>query len=579
MRKRKNKPGARRPTSARQKSARTHAAPGFAAIVRGCNALFAVPPPGAEVTRVTWRYLPHLLIAAFAVRAAAALSGDFLLHPDEVMQYLEPAHYAVFGSGILYWEYLHGARAWLVPGVVAAILAALDLLGLARPAVYVSAVKLAFCLISLLIPWAMYRFTQRAAGENAARLALIFGCFWYELAVMAHKPFTEFVGSALLLAGLVCMSGVDSSRARNLFAAGALLALAAAVRFQYAPVVAMLLALRSIPLWRERGRVVALAGGAAAVVTLVGILEWRTWGAPFHSYVTNYLVNVELSGARTGESSRWQLPGQLLAAGAGLPAVAFFLGARIRGAARILLLLSAVIFLLHLFPEHREYRFIFLLTPCWLMLLAMLLARAQLREAVVRGGVVTLLAFGALAVTNIFPWQSWIHIGHSKEKPVQYFRAQDPMFAALRYLAAADDVRGVFYQAENAPYFHTGGYYYLHHDVPFYDARTWGEAFRRRPNPAELVSHIVTASDAPAEQLPGFVKAREFGALAVWVRAENDAAVLGWRAPVVRQTQDFMNNLVARSVRGLRRAGLGVFVAERYWAKLPPAVDFAGEGG
>ena len=47
-----------------------------------------------------WRLLPRILLLAFAARAAVALSGDFVLHPDEIMQYLEPAHWLAFGSGI-----------------------------------------------------------------------------------------------------------------------------------------------------------------------------------------------------------------------------------------------------------------------------------------------------------------------------------------------------------------------------------------------------------------------------------------------------------------------------------------------
>ena len=50
-----------------------------------------------------------------------ALSGDFVVHPDEIMQYLEPAHKAVFGNGVTYWEYFYGARQWLVPGLAAAV--------------------------------------------------------------------------------------------------------------------------------------------------------------------------------------------------------------------------------------------------------------------------------------------------------------------------------------------------------------------------------------------------------------------------------------------------------------------------
>ena len=45
-----------------------------------------------------WKFLWPVLAVAFAVRAAIALSGDFMLHPDEIMQYLEPAHDAVCGA-------------------------------------------------------------------------------------------------------------------------------------------------------------------------------------------------------------------------------------------------------------------------------------------------------------------------------------------------------------------------------------------------------------------------------------------------------------------------------------------------
>ncbi|MGR3913543.1 MAG: hypothetical protein OD918_03290 [Gammaproteobacteria bacterium] len=528
---------------------------------------------------VTWRYLPHLLIAAFLARAAVALSGDFVLHPDEIMQYLEPAHYAAFGSGVLYWEYVHGARSWLVPGAVAGVLLALDALGLGRPGVYVAAVKLGFCLLSLLLPWAMYRFTQRAAGagtagENAARLALVFGCFWYELVVMAHKPFTEFIGTALLLTALSVLVGADAGRRRVLFAAGALLALGALVRMQYAPLAILLLVLRSLSL--RRAQLAALWGGAGALAALVGVLEWQTWGAPFHSYLTNIMVNFGLN--RAGESSRWQLPAQLLLAGGGAPAIAFTFGAKLRGPARLLLLLSAAVFLLHLFPAHREYRFIFLLTPCWLMLLAMLSARFDATAAMRRVGAAALLAFGALALANIFPWQSWIHIGHSKENPVHYLRKQDPMFTVMRHLAARDDVRGVFYFAGQTPYFRTGGYYYLHHAVPFYSAHTWGEARRHRPGAGaqEFVSHIVTEDDMRAENMPAFSETFRAGNLVVW-RRNADAPLAQWRAHVVKQTDAHMNRLVGGAAAQLRGTPLAPFLAERHWPQAPAAVEFADE--
>ena len=588
MRKRKSRRDARRHETPRRE--RASAASAALSLPRRISAAWFAPITDAAPG--TWKYLPHMLAAAFLARAAVALSGDFLLHPDEVMQYLEPAHYAVFGSGVLYWEYVHGARAWLIPGFVAGFLLALDAVGLGRPGIYVAAVKLGFCLISLLLPWAMYRFTQRAADERAARLALLLGCFWYELVVMAHKPFTEFVGSAFLFSGLALLlmtaasgggeenenghdHGHENARRRLMMfaAAGALLALAAAIRMQYAPAVLLLLALRSASLRREQ--LAALWGGAAALAALVGAVEWMTWGAPFHSYLTNFLFNIGIGVGRAGESSRWQLPGQLLAAGGGIPLLAFWLGAKLRGPARLLLLLGAVTFALHMVPEHREYRFIFLMIPCWLMLLAMLLARAappQLR----RFGAPALLVFGAVALTNIFPWQSWIHIGYSNEKPVHYLR-QDPMFAVLKHLSARDDLRGIFYLAEQAPYFRTGGYYYLHRNVPFYTVHTWGAAREHRPgaSPGEFVSHIVAEDRMPAEQLAGFSETFRAGNLVVWKRDDAGAPVARWRAHVVKQTQQGVNLLIRRMTGNLRGTPLGWFLADHHWPQAPPAVEFA----
>ena len=57
-----------------------------------------------------WRFLPWVLMLAFAARAMVALAGDFTLHPDEIMQYLEPAHWLVFGNGIIHWEFFCGGR-------------------------------------------------------------------------------------------------------------------------------------------------------------------------------------------------------------------------------------------------------------------------------------------------------------------------------------------------------------------------------------------------------------------------------------------------------------------------------------
>ena len=207
-------------------------------------------PPRAGCGR-RWRLLPLVLALAFAVRAAVALAGDFVLHPDEIMQYPEPAHRLAFGNGVVYWEYFYGARSWLVPGVVAAVLKLLATVGLGQPWWYVDAVKLLWCAVSLAIPAAMYWFARRHFSEAAARVALLAGGFWYELVGFAHKPMTEFVATAPLLGLLALCVRPTADAPRVVWQAAALAVLTVAVRLQYAPVALLLLGIVFLP-WRRR---------------------------------------------------------------------------------------------------------------------------------------------------------------------------------------------------------------------------------------------------------------------------------------------------------------------------------------
>ena len=182
-----------------------------------------------------WKFFLPVLALSFVARSAIALSGDFVLHPDEIMQYLEPAHRLVFGNGVTYWEYFYGARSWLMPGLVAGILKLFDLVGLGQPFWYVHGVKLVFCAISLLIPSGMYVFARCHFGETSARVALLMGAFWYELVGFAHKPMTEFVATALLISLLALCVRSAPDKLRVVLTVASLAVLVSAIRVQYAP--------------------------------------------------------------------------------------------------------------------------------------------------------------------------------------------------------------------------------------------------------------------------------------------------------------------------------------------------------
>ena len=97
---------AERPRPKRAGTARPRAAPG-AALASLAHLAHPREPEGP-----VWKHLWSVLALAFAARAFVALSGDFALHPDEIMQYLEQAHRLVFGNGIVQSTSTVRARGW-----------------------------------------------------------------------------------------------------------------------------------------------------------------------------------------------------------------------------------------------------------------------------------------------------------------------------------------------------------------------------------------------------------------------------------------------------------------------------------
>lgn len=451
-----------------------------------------------------WRHLGTWLAVAFALRAAVALGGDFILHPDELMQYLEQAHRAVFGNGIMFWEQHFGGRSWIVPGFVAGLLWALDKAGLGQPAVYVYAVKLAFCLLSLLIPWGAYRFSRAVLGESSARYALVLTCLWPYLVVFAHKPLTEFVSTSLLFGALGIACTRAGLTAKGAFATGALLALAGAVRMQYMP--ASVIVWLALCAARDGRWFRSTAAGWLAAAAFVAALETYTWGFPFRSYYVNFVYNVGLDWTREHQGLLFYLP-RFLFYTAGGAVVALYALARHPRRHALVLALCATILALHLAQPHKELRFLFLLLPLCLLVVGDAIAEGSRRfpRALGMAPVASLAsAFLVLISFNLVEDQ-WIHEESSDRRaPIRYLFDQGNMHDAYLELSRLDGVKGVLHLDE--PYHSLPGYYYLHHDVPLYDLAAYREAATQlgRESPSELVSHVVARHEF--RPLEGFLE-------------------------------------------------------------------------
>ena len=502
--------------------------------LRSMSDLLLHPSPPDERP---WQFLLPVLALAFVARAAIALSGDFVLHPDEIMQYLEPAHRLVFGNGAHFWEYFYGARSWLVPGLVAAVLKLFDLVGLGQPAWYVGGVKLAFCAISLLIPAGMYFFARWHFGETAARVALLMGAFWYELVGFAHKPMTEFVATALLMSLLALCVRPAPDKLRLVLTVAVLAVLVAAIRVQYAPLALLILGL--FFLHTEKKMQLALA--AVAVFVAVGIFDAITWdGGLFHSYVVNIRVNLALGDLRAGESPFYQFLYWLLIANMGLVALCVLALPDLRRYG-FLLALIALTLLIHSAQSHKEYRFIFVVIPLWLLIgadfavwFASRASKGRSRMSLGPTSLVLAASFAAISlagILNALPNQERVYQAHSRETGiVGFIRNQDPIFAAYRYLASAPGVSAVW--QVDRPYFNIPGYYYLHRKIPLYTGgKMFGLFSDAEKSQLEVitssVSHIVSAN--PATSVPGYSLEKTFGTIRILRRDADEPTVRTWQ--------------------------------------------------
>ena len=480
-----------------------------------------------------WKYLPLVLALAFAARAGVALSGDFVLHPDEIMQYLEPAHRLVFGSGVTYWEYFYGARSWLVPGTVAGLLVLFDAVGLGQPFWYVGGVKLLFCAISLAIPAGMYVFARRHFGETAGRAALLAGAFWYELTGFAHKPMTEFVATAPLVALLALCVRRSLDDARTVWMAAFLGVLSAAVRLQYAPLALVLLGI----VFLRTGKRIQLTLAGAGFAAAFGLFDAVVWdGGLFHSYVTNLRYNLISGPMRAGESPAYQFLLWLTLSGLGLSVLCVAAALRHLRRYGFLLGLIALVLLVHSLQAHKEYRFIFAVIPLWTLTGADLAARlAALGDGPRKLAGLATAGFAAVSlagILNLLPYQDRVYQAWSRETGVVGFvRNQDPIFPAYRYLAAAPGVTGVW-QVDRA-YYNLPGYYYLHRKMPFYDGFTGSDLIRDVEQTPSMVSHIVSAD--PGFSVAGYSLEQVFGDIHILRRDENEPSVRPWidHAPVI----------------------------------------------
>lgn len=475
-----------------------------------------------------WRLVAAILVAAAIPRIALAVEDQGIFWPDEIFQSLEQAHRVVFGYGFIPWEFQDGARSWLFPGTFVLLWKVAAVVGVQSAVTLVVLAKLLMVALALVGVYATIRIAERLGGAIAGALAGLLAATFPASLILGHRCMAEMASGPVL--ALAVLLWLDGDR-RRMFLAGLLASLAIFLRYQNGLVTIGLLVALLVSA-RRREAIAFVAGGTAG---LFGgeILDWITWGAPFHSLLAYLRYNLGRS-AGYGVSS-WSYYLQTAWSSTGVSSLAIAAGliaAWYR--ARALVVVAVTFVVVHSCVPHKEYRFLMPVVPLVLALSAVGLQtlfarfrrtadsnaegpdagtspgrskraggtaprgndrrRRHLPAAVVGIAMCTLM--GGKAVDATFASMGQWSDQAEGAKPVWHH--WEGANLGLADAGTRSDLCAVLLAGLGAVW--SGGFTYLHRDVPFLD-------FQNMPNPGDLLpfaNYIVLAPDVelPPDYLP-----------------------------------------------------------------------------
>jgi GPI mannosyltransferase 3 len=394
-----------------------------------------------------------LLAVAFGIRIGLAIYFPSILHPDEIFQTLEPAHRLAYGYSVTTWEWRLGVRSWVFPSFLAGVMRATAWMGSGASG-YTRGVIVVLSALSLSSVWFAYAWAKRISGISAALIAAGASAFFFELVYFAPKALNEVVATHVLLPGLYLgIYGCRANEKKRLILAGALCGLAASLRIQFIPAIAIAAIYFCYPSWRQR--ILPVTAGLVIPIAIFGFVDKLTWSYPWQSFVRYYQVNVtEGRSLEYGvEPWYWYFPVIVLLLG---PIICFIW----QGSRRSPFLAAIALIILgsHSLLSHKEIRFIYPVLPLAITLAAIGLvesfayikARLNLQlspNIIVAIGLLFFAISSALVASRLYVWC---------ETPSAeiYFDqlSQDPTLCGIALY--------------NVNLFSTGGYYHLHRNIP-----------------------------------------------------------------------------------------------------------------
>jgi hypothetical protein len=303
---------------------------------------------------------------AICLRLQPILIAPSAVWPDEIFQTMEPAHRLVFGSGLVPWEFQLGVRSWVLPGIIAGLMELSRIVG-EGPDYYLPVIAVGFAALAAVPVVCAFLWCRPLFGVPGAFLAGLAVAVAAELVYFGARTLSEVVAGHLLVTALYVLEpGHRVTSPRRLFVGGALLGLVFVMRVQLAPALLVIALWTNWPLWTNwalwtnwpvgRERLLAILGGAAAILAAAALLDTLTLGYPFAS-VWRYLFYNLCCGV-SAEPWSYYLKGELGVWG-GAGATLLLLVAIGAWRTPLLLLVAIVIFAVHSGVAHKEYRYIY----------------------------------------------------------------------------------------------------------------------------------------------------------------------------------------------------------------------------
>lgn len=430
-----------------------------------------------------WIPIHALALTGLLARLSVAFYSNQIDYPDEIFQYLEQSHRLVFGYGYVPWEYRFGIRSWILPGLVSPVLYLCKYLRVDTPVVYISLVKAFFCIFSISLVYSTYIVGRETVSRNTGRLGSIFVCFWYELIYFASKPNPEIIATYLFMAALACAVLKPGRRWPLMF--GMFCALIIVFRLQYA-ILSGFLIIYVLFSWK-RNEILKASLMFFVAIGFAGYIDYLTWGGFFVSFYNNYVFNkIHNVGALLGTSPAIFYPAALAITSMGIFWITGLMSLFTLRKTWMFLACAAIVIISHSLIPHKEYRFIVVVIPLFLMLFSIVIMKGlSFFDRVLGKSVILIITVCGFLVISF--------VGSLNRLPFQTLVYKNSLFTKQEILDAyltLFESKGLHAILNTAtPWTLTGGYYYLHRDVPIYSINHF--TLNGVSNFSPYVSHII----------------------------------------------------------------------------------------